>query len=235
MILGDLINFVDYRSLEGIISDVCGVDFVARWVDARTAGRIDEARALWRGLWAGREDEFRSQYEERVHLAYADITAALEGSEALITYGNVDHPDILVDFLPPDCTFIESGVVEIEGETVGIVGGGAPTPLGVPGEVRENVMAERLEGLGPVDVLATHVAPAVGPLQTDVMSGGEKGSAAVLEYILRHRPRRHYFGDIHQPQASRWIVGTTECRNVGYFRATGKGIHHPEPPRRGPR
>lgn len=226
VILGDLINFVDYRSLEGIISEVCGVEFVGRWVEARTAGRIDEAKALWRDLWSGREEEFRSSYKERVLAAYIDITAALKGSGAILTHGNVDHPDILREYLPDDCTFIESGVVEVEGQTVGIVGGGAPTPLGIPGEVPEDVMAERLGSLGPVDVLGTHVAPAVGPLQTDVISGGAKGSPAVFDYITRHEPRYHYFGDIHQPQAARWRVGATECRNVGYFRATGRGIRH---------
>lgn len=227
VILGDLINFVDYRSLEGIISEVCGVEFVARWIEARTAGRTEAAKALWRDRWAGREKEFRSSYMERVVAAYVDITAALEGSGAIVTHGNVDHPDILREYLPDDCTFIEWGVVDVEGQTVGIVGGGAPTPLGVPGEVPEDVMADRLGRLGPVDLLATHVAPAVGPLQTDVISGGAKGSPAVLDYLVRHQPRDHYFGDIHQPQAARWQVGGTECRNVGYFRATGRGLRHP--------
>jgi hypothetical protein len=32
----------------------------------------------------------------------------------------------------------------------------------------------------------------------------------------------HLFGDVHQPQASRWRIGRTQCVNVGYFRATGR-------------
>ena len=27
-------------------------------------------------------------------------------------------------------------------------------------------------------------------------------------------------------QATEWTVGTTRCRNVGYFRATGRAVRH---------
>jgi Icc-related predicted phosphoesterase len=96
----------------------------------------------------------------------------------------------------------------------------------VPGELADGDMGARLETLGPVDILCTHVAPAIPPLQKDVVGGMSKGSPAVLAYIERHQPRFHYFGDVHQPQATQWWVGETLCRNVGYFRATGRGLHH---------
>ena len=51
-------------------------------------------------------------------------------------------------------------------------------------------------------------------------------SQAILDYIRRHRPPFHYFGDVHQPQATTWRVGATVCRNVGYFRATGRVVFH---------
>ena len=86
--------------------------------------------------------------------------------------------------------------------------------------------AAKLASLGSVDILCTHVAPAVSSLARDVVGGKEKGSAAVLDYLLRVQPPFHYFGDIHQPQAISWRVGDTRCRNVGYFRATGKAVRH---------
>jgi len=116
-------------------------------------------------------------------------------------------------------------VVEIEGWGVGIVGGGM-VGIGTPGEITEDQMAERLAALGPVDVLCTHVPPAIGPLSRDVIGGRQKGSDAIVAYLERATPRYHYFGDIHQPQATSWRVGVTECRNLGYFRATGRAIHH---------
>ncbi|MBT8216380.1 MAG: metallophosphoesterase, partial [Acidimicrobiia bacterium] len=47
LVLGDLINFTDYRTYEGILADLAGRDFVRRLVELRMAGRFDEARALW--------------------------------------------------------------------------------------------------------------------------------------------------------------------------------------------
>ena len=98
--------------------------------------------------------------------------------------------------------------------------------MNTPGEVSEETMAAKLASLGPVDILCTHVAPAVPALARDVIGGKEKGSAAVLDYLLQARPPFHYFGDIHQPQAISWRLGDTLCRNVGYFRATGKAVRH---------
>ena len=98
--------------------------------------------------------------------------------------------------------------------------------IGVPGEVSHEAMAEKLEGLGPVDVLCTHVAPAIRQLSNDVIGGRPKQSQAVLDYLHRHRPSWHYFGDIHQPQATTWRVGETTCVNVGYSRATARPIRH---------
>jgi hypothetical protein len=66
----------------------------------------------------------------------------------------------------------------------------------------------------------------VRPLSRDVIGGRLKESPAVLAYLLDHRPRWHYFGDIHQPQATSWRVGVTRSVNVGYFRATGRAVRH---------
>jgi Icc-related predicted phosphoesterase len=91
------------------------------------------------------------------------------------------------------------------------------------GEVSEEEMGRILSDFGPVDILCSHVPPAVESLRTDVITGrAERGSLALLNYLRESQPRLHLFGDVHQPQASRWRVGRTECRNVGYFRATGR-------------
>jgi hypothetical protein len=66
----------------------------------------------------------------------------------------------------------------------------------------------------------------VEPLASDVVGRTRKASKEILEYLLEARPAFHFFGDIHQPQATTWLVGTTRCINVGYFRATGRALHH---------
>lgn len=225
LVLGDLINFIDYRTNEGIVSDVSGREWVGEMVRLRTGGEHEEASRRWREHARGREHEIREAYDRRISSAYAEICAALEGAEAYVTYGNVDRPDMLRDALPPGTRFVDAEVLVIDGTRIGMVGGGLER-LGTPGEVSDDEMRSKLEALGPVDVLCTHIPPSVAPLATDVVGGMQKGSHAVLEYIEQVAPPFHYFGDIHQPQAITWRIGRTASTNVGYFRATGRVVYH---------
>jgi Icc-related predicted phosphoesterase len=225
LVLGDFLNFVDYRTMEGMLADVAGRDFVVRLTELRERGEHEAARGLWREFTSGREDEIRHRYDEKIVADYARAREALRGGESYVIYGNVDRPDILREMLPEGSRFADGEVVEIEGVRVGFAGGGIAS-IGVPGEIEEEAMASKLASLGSVEVLCTHVAPAVRPLSRDVVGGRLKQSPAVLEYLLEHRPRWHYFGDIHQPQATTWRVGGTTCVNVGYFRATRRPVRH---------
>ena len=227
LVLGDLLNFVDYRTMEGLLADVAGVDVVRRVAGLRTEGRFADARAVWGEFAAGRRDELEVRFDGLVAAEYRRVARALGDSEAYVTYGNVDRPDMLSDALEPlRARFIDAGVVEIEGVRVGFAGGGVRS-LGVPGEVSEEDFAEKLGSLGEVEVLCTHVAPAVRQLSHDVVGGRPKQSQVLLEHLLETRPPFHYFGDVHQPQAVEWRVGDTLCRNVGYFRATRRAVRHP--------
>ncbi len=226
LILGDFINFIDYRTYDGLVTDVSGREFVVEMVRLRTRGDFRAAGELWRSFSTGREAELRRKYDDLVQAAYRDICSGLDGATGYATYGNVDRPDVLRSHLPTGMRFVDAEVVEIDGLGVGFAGGGMKSPLGVAGEVTEEEMEAKLAAVGPVDVLCTHVPPMVGPLTKDVIGGREKGSLALLEYLERHQPSHHYFGDIHQPQASVWRIGRTVCRNVGYFRATGRAVRH---------
>lgn len=226
LVLGDLINFIDYRTNEGIVSEVSGADVVGEFVRLRTGGDQEEASRLWREHARGREAELRAAYDRAIEAAYTDVCAALQGAaDTYVTYGNVDRPAVLQRMLPPGVRFVDAGVVELDGIRFGIAGGGLPR-VGSPGEVTDTDMRAKLASLGPVDVLCTHVPPSVTPLATDVVAGLQKGSAAVRDYIDEHQPATHYFGDIHQPQATTWRIGRTVCVNAGYFRATGRVVRH---------
>ncbi len=225
LVLGDLINFIDYRDQTGILADVTGKELVGELVRLRTAGDFAGASELWRARMVGRESELRRAFDERITAAYTEVCAALDGAEAYVTYGNVDRPELLAEMLPASAHFVDAGVVELEGLRIGIAGGGMAA-LGTPGEVSEAQMAEKLASLGPVDMLCTHVPPLVPALAGDVVGGRQKAFGAILDYLYEHQPAYHYFGDVHQPQAVSWRVGKTECRNVGYFRATGRALRH---------
>jgi Icc-related predicted phosphoesterase len=225
LVLGDLLNFIDYRTLDGMLADVAGKEFVARLVALRAAGDREGAGRVWHGFASGREDWVRDTYRRLTEEAYAEVHEVLDGAEVYLIHGNVDRPDMLRASLPESVRWVDGEVVEIEGRRVGFAGGGMPN-LGVPGEVSDDDMRAKLDALGPVDILCTHVPPAVGPLANDVIGGRAKESEVILDYLHAQRPGFHYFGDVHQPQATQWRVGDTLCRNVGYFRATGRPVRH---------
>ncbi len=86
-------------------------------------------------------------------------------------------------------------------------------------------MVDKLERLGPAEILCSHLPPQIDALCTDVITGRqERSSQPILDYLRKFQPRFHFFGDVHQPQATTWRVGRTICRNVGYFRATGRPV-----------
>lgn len=225
LVLGDLINYIDYRSNEGIVADVSGKHLVDEFVRIRAAEGTEAATDFWKSQWARRDEGLEDRYREAVDASYREVCCALRGSEAYVTYGNVDRPKMLAEYLPDGARFVDAEVVEIEGRRVGFAGGGL-TSIGTPGEVSEQEMEAKLAQLGPVDILATHVPPAIPALACDVIGGRQKGSIAVLEYVKRRLPQFHYFGDIHQPRATTWRVGRTTCINAGYFRATERPIRH---------
>ncbi|MEX2251248.1 MAG: metallophosphoesterase [Acidimicrobiia bacterium] len=226
LILGDLVNLTDYRTGEGAVADVLGLEFARASAAARAAGDYEGMRDLWFERVAGRLDEVRAEIGEAVDAQYREVALALEGGTGFVIHGNVDRPGSLQANLPDGFEYVHGQVVEIEGTRFGFAGGGAPTPLQAEGEISDDEMRLLLEQIGPVDVLCTHVPAAVRSLRTDVITGrAERGSEPILDYLLRERPRLHLFGDVHQPQATTWRLGPTRCRNVGYFRATGRPLH----------
>jgi Icc-related predicted phosphoesterase len=225
VILGDLINLTDYRTGRGAVAEVLGLDFAARTSAARARGDYPRMRSLWREEATASGEDLRARINEELAGQYARAAEALEGGHGLVIHGNVDRPETLQSALPESFRYVHGEVVERQGLKIGFVGGGVQTPLGADGEVSDEEMAAILERIGPVDVLCSHVPPAVPALRTDVITGREeRGSGPIREYLLEAKPRFHLFGDVHQPQASTWRVGRTRCVNAGYFRATGRYI-----------
>lgn len=228
LLLGDLINFLDYINMTGILTEVFSRDAVAEVVELRTAGRVEEARAVMRRRSEGREEEIRSAIGTRVRAQYREVFEMLPDPTYVI-YGNVDNPAVAGEFAAATAGVHEADarVVEIEGQRFGFVGGALPTPLKVAGEVTEEAMRAKIQALGPVDVLCSHIPPAVPELCYDTLARkSERGSADLLEYIKEVQPERAYFGHVHQPLLSTFHVGRTLCVNVGYFRSTRRAFLH---------
>lgn len=222
LILGDLVNLTDYRTGVGAVADVLGTEFAERTAAARATGDYAGMRSLWVEAAGNDLDAFRSAIGAVIQAQYDEVKTALSGARGFAIHGNVDRPAWLEAALPPDMKYVHGEVLSIEGIRFGFVGGGVETPLKADGEMPDAAMTAALEEIGEVDVLCTHVPPAIPELRTDVITGrAERGSGPILDYINRCQPRLHLFGDIHQPKAKNWRLGQTVCRNVGYFRATG--------------
>jgi Icc-related predicted phosphoesterase len=229
LVLGDLINVLDYRTMDGILVEAFGREPVEEAVSLRARGRFEEARRTLRSR-VGDTAEVRERYVELARLEYERVFESFPDN-SYVTYGNVDIPELLRSFARTGVRFVDGEVIELGGERFGIVGGGIRTPLNAPGEVEEDAYNVKLEAIGPVDVVCTHVPPRIPWFVYDVLGRRfEPGSTGLVAYIQRHRPRWAYFGHVHQPLVGRGRIGRTELVNVGYFRATGSPWLHESAP-----
>ncbi|WP_406508982.1 metallophosphoesterase [Streptomyces sp. NBC_00212] len=219
--LGDLVLFLDYADhSRGIFPDLFGVENADRIVALRTARRFEEARELGRSLWAGLDRE--AAIEAAVRRQYAEMFAAFP-TPTYATYGNVDMPDLWPQYAGPGTTVLDGQRVEIAGRVFGFVGGGLRTAMRTPYEISDEEYAAKVEALGEVDVLCSHIPPEVPELVYDTVARRfERGSRALLAAIHKIRPRYSLFGHVHQPLARRMRIGRTECVNVGHFAATSR-------------
>ncbi len=220
--LGDLALFIDYDDhSQGIFPELFGAEHASRFIGLRTEGRFDEARELSAGLWARLGGDPREHIERAVRAQYAELFAAMP-VPAYLTYGNVDVPRLWAEHLRDGQRVLDGETAEIGGLVFGFVGGGLRTRYRTPNEVDEEEYAAKVEALGPVDVLCSHIPPAVPELLYDVVARRfERGSEALLAAIRRTQPRYALFGHVHQPLHGRTRIGRTECVNVGHFRGRG--------------
>jgi Icc-related predicted phosphoesterase len=223
--LGDMLLFLDYADpTQGIFAELYGAEHAREYIDLRTARRFDEARALTAGiaarLTADRGTDLRTLTEEAIRKQYAALFGAL-AEPAYLTYGNVDVPRLWECFHKPGHQVLDGGRAVVDGVTFGFVGAGLISPYRTPNEVPPAQYSEKLDAVGAVDVLCTHIPPAVPELLYDVQARRmETGSTALLEVIRRTQPRYAFFGHVHNPLVRRVRIGRTECVNVGHFRAT---------------
>lgn len=229
IVLGDLVDFVDYADpARGILGRVLGPAASAQFGAIRANGRPGELMSFARAAWSRFEDP-AAVVADAVREQYAELFAVLPVPTFAIP-GNVDLPGLWPEFSGPGVCAADGQVVRIGGLRFGFVGG-APLPPGVaprrggpwqPYMRLADEFAAAVHGLGEIDVLCSHVPPAVPELAYDVVSRSrESASAALLEVINRDRPRASLFGHVHQPLAARVRLGRCECVNVGHFRRTG--------------
>jgi Icc-related predicted phosphoesterase len=228
VVLGDLIDFVDYHDhSSGIMGAVFGAEAMSTFARLRRERAHNEVAAFARSLWTSLDDP-RAVVEEAIREQYARLFAAMS-VPTYATPGNVDVPALWPEYAGENVRIFDGETVELGGLRFGFVGGA----LLPPGAVRrrggafhpylrtEEEMAADVAKLGAVDVLCSHIPPDVPELTYDVVSRrAELGSTALLELIGAQSPRWAVFGHVHQPLAPRMRIGYTECANVGHFQRT---------------
>ncbi|MFG3548583.1 metallophosphoesterase [Streptomyces sp. NPDC047725] len=221
--LGDLVLFLDYADhARGIFPELFGEANADRIVALRTDRRFAEAREFGARLWAGIGGDRDRLIESAVRKQYAELFAAFP-TPTYATYGNVDMPALWPEYAGEGTTVLDGERVEIGGRVFGFVGGGLRTPMRTPYEIDDEEYAAKIEAVGEVDVLCTHIPPEVPELVYDTVARRfERGSRALLDAIRRTRPRYALFGHVHQPLTRRMRIGATECVNVGHFASTGR-------------
>jgi Icc-related predicted phosphoesterase len=228
LVCGDLVNLLDYRNMEGIAVELYGQEAIARFIELRNAARFEEAGGVLRTAVAGREGEVRARVRADMRAQYEAVFAAFP-ERTYLTHGNIDSVELFQDLLRPGVRHLDAEVVEIDGMHVGFVGGGLPrgrTPH--LSELTHEEFSAKVAKLPRVDVLCSHMPPAIDDLRFDLGAGRfEPGSQALLDYVEEHQPDYLYFGHVHQPRRSRMRIGRTRLVNVGYFRGTGRMVDHP--------
>jgi Icc-related predicted phosphoesterase len=227
VVLGDLIDYVDYHDAGGgILGRIFGAARVQPFLDLRLAGDFERLRRLNSDLWASIADPVGTLTEVVTGL-YRDVLEAV-GPDALLTLGNVDVAELWDRVAGDELPYLDGRVVEIAGRRLGFVAGGASrrpgSVFGGPPQVWRPFMRGQddyraaVEALGPVDILCSHVPPAIPLLRYDVVPGRmEMYGPGLVEAIDEHRPALLVHGHVHQPIAPRLRRGRTECVNVGHF------------------
>jgi Icc-related predicted phosphoesterase len=228
LVCGDLVNLLDYHTMEGIAVDLYGRETIARFIELRNASRFEEAGGVLRSAIAGREAEVIARVRADMRAQYEAVFAAFP-EQTYLTHGNIDNVDLFQDLLRPGVRHLDAEVVEVDGMRVGFVGGGLPrgrTPH--LSELTHEQFSAKVARLPRVDVLCAHVPPAIDDLRFDLGAGRfEPGSQALLDYVEEHQPDYLYYGHVHQPRKSGMRIGRTCLVNVGYFRGTGRMVDHP--------
>ena len=219
VMLGDYVNLIDFRTLEGILTDVFSREEVERALALFASGDPHEARRKIREV-VGSGSQKAARIGEMVADSYRRFFDSIP-CRCIMIYGNTDNPWLMREIGGDRVEIVEAGVVDIEGKRFGFLSGSphGPWTVGLPGEIEPDEYSRRIAGLGAADVLCTHYPPAVPELTWDEMAErDELGSEALLAYIDEYSPSTHYFGHVHHPRAASAMRGRTRLVNAGFFR-----------------
>ncbi len=234
MILGDLLDYVDYHDPSGgIMGAVFGAEKISKFVAMRTVGAFAELHAYNHSLWSTIDNpaqaiiDIVSERYQRVIEVIPDNT--------LLTLGNVDVAQIWSDIAPPNLQYLDGEVRTIGGLRFGFVAGGSSRPgsnfrrTESPWQPFVRSALDYLDsvaavtGAGSIDILCSHIPPNLFGMRYDMIPARlEMYGPGLLQAIDLEQPSIALSGHVHQPLMPRVRRGRTECINVGHFQRFGQ-------------
>ena len=223
VILGDLLNWIDYRNGEGIAKEVFGLENVQKLIDLRKQHKFKERKELWKNLYSNEPEIIMKKMSKSIANQYHEVFTILKKYDVWFIPGNVDDVDIMNTYTSTSINNVDGLLIEHSGVNLGFAGGGVPTPINARGEISESAFSQKLSNLNQAEIICSHAPPYINELMTDVVTNKiEQGWKSLLNFIEINHPRFSLFGDVHQPKASTWRINNTTCMNIGYFRATNQ-------------
>src|SRR5699024_11660085 len=144
LVLGDLVDFVDYHDhSQGILGTLFGADNVAVFARLRREGARQEMAAFAKTLWDSLADP-ASAVDEAVRKQYAALFAGMAAPTYVIP-GNVDVPRLMPEFSSAGIHLADGHVVTIGGWRFGFVGGSLLPPGGARSEDHTSELQSRFE------------------------------------------------------------------------------------------
>ena len=166
VILGDLINWIDYRNGDGIAKDVFGEESVTKLVELRKKHDFTRRKELWNELFSKDREVKQTKIEESIYRQYREVFDKIKNFEVFLIPGNVDSLKILEETKTNNVTNIDGEILDYKGFKIGFAGGGVPTPINARGEIPEEEFKSKLENLGDIDIICSHAPPYVDELIT---------------------------------------------------------------------
>lgn len=229
LILGDILDLIDWADLSGILPEVVGRDkLVEKLLSIIKKG--PEAAVELREEIISPDGKYYHIIRERAREQYREFADALRGTgvRVYVIYGNGDMPDLLEEALEGlENATLADGRADIDGMIFGFVPGAVYSPFRMPAEMDDRDFGVKLERLGGVDVLCTHIPPRLEGATFDVVAGRPvEGSMTLLRYLEERKPSYLYHGHVHQPAQRELRVGGTRVINVGYYKREGYVHRH---------
>ena len=162
VILGDLINWIDYRNGDGIAKEVFGLENVQKLINLRKEHRFEERKDLWKSLYSNDPEVIMKNMRDAIENQYEEVFKILKKYHVWFIPGNVDDVEIMNSYTSSTIKNVDGLLIEHQGTKLGFAGGGVPTPINARGEISE------------IEFSKKHQAPA---------------EAIVVSWILHHPAR----------------------------------------------